>query len=98
MKDQKTDKSRRSLLKGIASLPVLAVTGYQIPARAEMLGVDDPTAQALGYVEASATDGQSCTNCALYSGAADAAAGPCAIFPGKDVSATGWCRSWNLKA
>ncbi|MGD8678039.1 MAG: high-potential iron-sulfur protein [Chromatiales bacterium] len=98
MKDQSIDKGRRALLKGVAAVPVLAIAGYQIPVRAEMLSPDDPTAQALGYVEASATEGQLCSNCALYSGAADAAAGACTIFPGKEVAAAGWCRSWNPKA
>lgn len=98
MKDQSIDKGRRALLKGVAAVPVLAIAGYQIPVRAEMLSPDDPTAQALAYTDASTTEGQSCANCALYSGAADAASGPCAIFPGKDVAAAGWCRSWNLKA
>ena len=97
MKDQSIDKGRRALLKGMAAVPVVALAGVSIPVRAEMLSVDDPTAQALAYTEASTTEGQTCSNCALYTGAADAAAGPCAIFPGKDVAAAGWCRSWNAK-
>ena len=87
MKDQSIDKGRRALLKGMAAVPVVALAGVSIPVRAEMLSVDDPTAQALAYTEASTTEGQTCSNCALYTGAADAAAGPCAIFPGKDVAA-----------
>ena len=42
------------------------------------------------------TEGQNCAGCNLYQGGT-AAAGPCAIFGGKDVQATGWCKSWVKK-
>ena len=32
-----------------------------------------------------------------FTGKAGAAAGPCNIFPGKDVAAAGWCKVWVLK-
>ena len=90
------DKKRRALLKGLASIPVVAVAGYQSLAQAAMVSADDPTAKALGYVEKSATAGQTCANCNLYQGG-DKASGPCPIFPGKDVAAAGWCKSWVAK-
>ena len=62
------------------------------------LAEDDPTAQSLKYVHASATDGQSCANCALVQGADGDAWRPCQIFPGKLVNAEGWCSVWAPKA
>jgi len=41
---------------------------------------------------------QMCSNCTLYQGKADAATGPCAIFPGKSVAQKGWCSAWVKKA
>jgi High potential iron-sulfur protein len=41
---------------------------------------------------------QMCSNCALYTGKADAASGPCGIFPGKAVSSKGWCSAYAKKA
>lgn len=92
-----TDQSRRALLKGMVALPVAAAAGFHVSAQAAMLSVDDPTAKALGYTETSTVDGKTCANCNLYTGAAGAAAGPCAIFPGKDVTAAGYCNSWIAK-
>lgn len=59
---------------------------------------DDPTAQGLKYVDTSTTDGQTCANCALVQGADGDAMRPCQIFPGKLVSAAGWCSVWAPKA
>jgi len=98
MKDQTHSKSRRAILKGLASIPVIAVAGLPSTASAAaMVSADDPTAKALGYVAKSATAGQTCANCSLYQGGT-AAAGGCPIFPGKDVAAAGWCKSWVKKA
>ena len=96
MSTNKKQVSRRSILKGLAAIPVVAVVGYQGKASAAMLSPDDPTAKALGYVEKSTTDGQTCANCNLYKGG-DAAKGACAIFPGKEVAGAGWCKSWIKK-
>ena len=62
------------------------------------LAEDDPTAQSLKYVHASATDGQTCANCALVQGADGDEWRPCQIFPGKQVNAAGWCSVWAPKA
>lgn len=62
------------------------------------LSEDDPTAQSLKYVNASTTEGQSCSNCALAMGTAGDAWLPCQIFPGKSVNANGWCSVWAPKA
>ena len=96
MKNKTHDKSRRSILKGLVSIPVLAITGLPSTSYAAMVSADDPTAKALAYVAKSAKAGQTCANCSLYQGGT-AASGPCPIFPGKDVAAAGWCKSWVAK-
>ena len=72
--------------------------------------VDEKNAQAmaLGYAADSAkVDGkkypkhaatQLCSNCTLYTGKAGEASGPCGIFPGKQVTAKGWCSAYVKKA
>ncbi len=97
MSTNKHQVSRRSVLKGLAAIPVIAAVGYHIRASAEMLSADDPTAKALEYTEHSTQEGKSCSNCNLYQGG-NAASGGCPIFPGKEVAATGWCKSWIAKA
>ena len=96
MSMKKTSISRRTLLKGLATIPVVAAVGYAATASAEAVSTDDPVAQSLAYTPNSTTEGQSCAGCNLYQGGT-AAAGPCAIFGGKDVQATGWCKSWVKK-
>ena len=59
--------------------------------------VEDATAKALGYIHATENPEEMCSNCQLYTGAADAEWGPCTIFPGKAVNAKGWCKSWVKK-
>jgi High potential iron-sulfur protein len=71
------------------------------------LAVDDPTAQALNYTEdtakidkAKATTyvaGAGCVNCNFYHGGSTGF-GPCDLFPGKAVSAKGWCAGFAKKA
>lgn len=89
--------NRRTLLKGLAAIPVVAAVGYTASASAEMVSADDATAKALEYTANSTKDGQTCSNCGLYQGGT-AAQGPCPIFPGKEVAATGWCKSWVAKS
>ena len=106
--------TRRQVLRTGASAAVavpLAAIGFRT-AGAETVELpkltgDDPAAQALGYVsdaasiadgaEATYQAGSNCANCQLYTGG-DAEWGPCSIFPGKLVSAKGWCRTWVKKA
>lgn len=102
--------SRRRLLQGalvgIAAVP--AATLIARDARAdELLSENDPTAKSLAYVgDAGRVDpvsnptfkaGQHCANCIQYTGKAGAAAGPCNIFPNKNVKAAGWCKVWVPK-
>jgi len=101
------DESRRRLLKrvslGVALAPI-AGTALRSAWAADLplLTEDDPTAKALKYVPdaskaSGAKPGSKCENCKLFQGAAGAAQGPCLLFPGKAVKATGWCSSWTAK-
>lgn len=93
MTEKTTQRTRRTLLKGLAAAPLAVALGHQRIAFAAKLSVDDPQAKALGYTEKSAKDGQHCANCALWQGG-DAAMGKCQIFGDKEVMAAGWCNSW----
>jgi hypothetical protein len=93
--------SRRRLLQQLlVGVPLVGViAGAARAAEAPLVKVDSPEAKALGYVEDAkaskeAPGGNHCADCALFQGASGAAQGPCQIFPGKDVKAAGWCRSW----
>jgi hypothetical protein len=101
------DESRRRLLKrvslGVALAPI-AATALRSAWAADLplVTADDPTAKALQYVTdaskaSAAKPGSKCENCKLYQGAAGSAQGPCLLFPGKSVKATGWCISWTAK-
>ena len=58
------------------------------------LDPDDPQARALSCAHDSPRADNICANCQFYTSAADAEWGPCAIFPGKQVAAGGWCSAW----
>lgn len=76
-------------------------------APAEALTETDAQAVSLGFVlEAAKADktkfptyaeGQKCSGCALYAGAADAATAPCGLFGGKLVPGAGWCSAFAAK-
>jgi hypothetical protein len=85
-----------------------AVVGTVLQAKAQtMLAETDAQAIALGYkADATKVDktkqpkyvaGQVCTNCALFKGAANAAAGGCPLFGAKQVAGKGWCSAWVKK-
>lgn len=109
MSEHEDIESRRRFLKLAAGTAVVAaVVGGGLPRIAQAqdlphLTESDPTGKALGYVEnASATKdpkhkaGDACANCQFYSGGATGY-GPCQLFPGKAVSAKGWCVSHSPK-
>ena len=99
--NQPASPSRRRLLQrialGVSLSPLVAVLR---PAQAApLLAVGAPEAKAVKYVENAkdaqgASPGSNCANCGLYQGANGSAQGPCQLFPGKDVKASGWCSSW----
>jgi hypothetical protein len=96
--------ARRRFLATVAA----AAAAIALPAAADTapLSETDPTAQALGYkadgsqVDAAKfpkhTTQQQCSNCNFFQGAG--ASGPCQLFPGKSVSAKGWCSAYAAKA
>ena len=98
-----TRSSRRQFMRvagaGAVALPLAGLIRVQTVGAADMpmLSLDDPSAKALGYVEASTVDGQFCNNCNFWQGG-DADHGGCPLFPGKAVTAKGWCKSWVKKA
>jgi hypothetical protein len=89
----------QSLTVGVPLLPLAAPLRVALAADAPMLSPDAKEAKAVRYVEDAskaqgAVKGSTCANCALYQGHVGAATGPCQIFPGKSVTAAGWCSSW----
>lgn len=84
---------RAAVTVAVGPLAVVTVN----PARADAhdrVDPDGPQAKALSYVHQSPSADTVCANCGLYTGAADSDWGPCAIFPGKQVAAAGWCSAW----
>lgn len=103
-------RDRRGFLRDV-SLAVVGLTaagiagrpGFARAADLPILDEKDPVAQSLGYHcdGAKAADhraGEFCKGCQLFTGAADAKHGPCALFAGKQVCSGGWCRSWVKRA
>lgn len=95
--------SRRSLLRSVAAGALASVAalrpGTAAAADGPLIGENDPAAKAVKYVDdvkraQGAKPGNTCANCALYQGKDGAKSGPCQIFPGKSVTAVGWCSSW----
>jgi hypothetical protein len=101
--------SRRIFLLQLAATGTAAVAATPVPtgAPAGLVNEKDSTALALGYVaDTNRADRkkfpnhvatQRCGVCALYQGKPGDASGPCPIFAGKLVMATGWCSSWVKK-
>ena len=98
------NRTRRSFLyalgTGVIAIPLSTLTRQRsaLAADAPKLDLEDSTAKALEYVHESPDATKLCAGCQLYTGAAGAEWGPCVIFPGKLVSAKGWCKSWLVKA
>ncbi len=91
--------NRRDFLKYTGgSLIGMTLGGVALRANAqEKLSEDDPTAVALKYVHESKVEGSYCKNCMYIQGEDGADWRPCGIFPGKVVSANGWCSAWLKK-
>jgi hypothetical protein len=93
--------SRRFLLKSVAVGATLLSARPRSSAAADapLISENDPAAKAVKYVDdakkaKAAAPGNTCANCGLYQGKEGAKLGPCQIFPGKSVTAAGWCSSW----
>jgi hypothetical protein len=84
-------------------MPIPVVLGTRTSAASELPRLDeaDRSAKALSYahdasrIEAATRGGadRSCRTCRFYTNAGEAW-GPCTLFPGKAVSADGWCKGW----
>ena len=114
MKNEKMINRRGFLKMGIkAGGGALALSAIPIQLMAQdAVAVDEPLAQAMGYVlDASTVDTakfpkrageagakQFCNNCALYAGEADAESAPCSIFQNRHVAGAGWCNAWVANA
>jgi hypothetical protein len=86
----------------------LAVTrrarGTETAPTAVLVSEQDPLAVALNYVSdaealkaksnLSYQPGATCAGCSWYQGDSSQSSGPCSFFPGKAVTAKGWCRMW----
>ena len=98
------NKKRRSFLsvfgKGVIALPLghLAFQNIALATESDRLDPEDPTAKSLAYAHESSDAAKRCGGCQFYTGAAGSKWGPCVIFPGKQVSASGVCNSWYAKA
>jgi hypothetical protein len=100
----------KGALAGLASIAVVTEVAAQAkPAAgaAPKLDPNDPQAKALGYVlDTTKVDAkanpmhkpeQHCGNCVQFQGKVTDATAPCAIFAGKAVVNTGWCKVWAKK-
>ena len=106
--------SRRDALKGLAlgAGTILAVGATRTRAAdagsLPHVSPTDSVAVALSYHESAKTveaakfpnfkPGQECSNCLQLTGKAGDAWRPCNLFPGKLVSAGGWCKVYAKKA
>ncbi len=111
MKQTDINVHRRDFLKisslAVASIAIGAHTGTSV-AQGAQVDEKDATALSLGYKhDATKVDktkfpkyaaGQECANCQLFQGKPGEAWGPCPIYPGKVVSAKGWCSAYIKKA
>jgi hypothetical protein len=110
---ERTSSSRRVFLLRLGTLAgAAAVAGTLTPvadARTNLphLTSQDPQAQALRYTDDASridssknpthTAGAKCANCKLYQGSTGDPFGPCQLYPGKSVSADGWCMGYQKK-
>lgn len=107
MADSSSTEPRRRFIKlaaaGLAGAPFAGLIVSGAANAQALVSESDPQAVGLGYKAdaAKATsrkDPQAhCANCNLYGGKPGVAEGPCAIFPGKLVSAKGFCNAWVKK-
>lgn len=103
-----TSRNRRTFILHVAGLCAALATAGDAFASAPLVDENDPAAKPLGYrAKASTVDaakfpkyhaGEHCANCRFYAGGAHDAAGACPMFPGKSVSADGWCNVYAPRA
>jgi High potential iron-sulfur protein len=103
--------TRRALVKKIGvvagALAVAKFAAADAAVSPPHVADKDPMAVALGYIADVAKidpkktptwkTGQKCSNCLQLQGKAGDAFRPCNLFPGKLVSANGWCKAYVKK-
>jgi hypothetical protein len=102
-----TPFNRRTFLLSAAACTAAATSRARAQTAAAKVEEADPQAVALGYKHDTTkvdekkfpkhTKDQKCANCQLFLAKPTEAWGPCAVFGGKQVSASGWCNSWVKK-
>jgi hypothetical protein len=106
---EETASPRRRFLKLAGGAAAAMVLLGSLPRRVwaalpHLSASNNATAKALHYVEDETKappphkPGQDCAKCVHFQGKAGEAYGPCAIFPGFDVAAKGWCSGFQPKA
>ena len=96
----KNQSSRRRFLKfSLAGVIGMTLGGKELVKSVQAadlphLTEDDPQASALKYVHNSPYEDRNCSGCVLLQGNDGDEWRPCQLFPGKLVSATGWCSAW----
>jgi hypothetical protein len=106
---EETASRRRRFLKLVGGAAAAVVLLGSLPRRVwaalpHLNAATNATAKALKYVEDNAKagpphkPGQDCSACMHYSGKPGDAYGPCAIFPGFDVNAKGWCSGFQARS
>lgn len=103
-----TDPTRRTFIVHSIGLCAALATARSALAAPPLVDEADPAAKNLGYrAQASSVDagrfpkyqaGQRCANCRFYTGGASDTSGPCPMFPGKAVTADGWCNVYAKRA
>lgn len=105
---EETASPRRRFLKLAGGVAAAAVVLGALPRRAwaalpHLSAAKNATAKAMSYVEDNTKapsphkPGQDCSKCVHFQGKAGQPYGPCAIFPGFDVNAKGWCTAFTPK-
>ncbi len=99
-----TSKNRRTVTKllgmgAVFTIPIATVASL-LPGKLLAASLVDPSsaeAQALQYTDSSTNEQAACHSCTFYQGD-QAEQGPCPLFPGKEVKASGWCLTFTPKA
>ena len=95
-----TDLNRRNFIArtGIAvtAIPLAGLLNQAGAADLPMVDPSSPNAVNLKYVATSTTEGQKCSNCALFQGTGDGK-GNCPLFQGAQVGEEAWCSAWVKK-
>jgi hypothetical protein len=101
--------NRRTFMLHVAAAGTALTAGVaHAQAPGPTVAETDPQAVALGYKQDTTkvdakkypnhVPTQNCASCLLFQGKPKDAAGPCPLFPAKQVLATGWCSAWAKKA